>query len=79
MWLCISWIFYGNENLKIKILACPDCRKKFEKLQALNTHIGKSGHNDGKKITKWYVFKICGLFRDTIFEHEGLQAPKLTI
>jgi len=44
-----------------KILACTDCRKKFETLHALNTHIGRTKHHNGKKITKYKILLICGI------------------
>ncbi len=39
-------------------LGCSDCRKKFEKLEDLNKHIAKSGHENGIQIKPISAIKM---------------------
>ena len=45
----------------MKVLGCPTCRRKFSTLKKMNQHIGKTGCNEGNKISKEIMIKICGL------------------
>jgi len=45
---------------KKKFIACPDCRKKFLRLEDLNKHLARSSHNEGKKITRQEFAKSLG-------------------
>lgn len=53
----------------IKILACPDCKRKFERLRDLNDHIQKTGHNESKKITRTVLFIAMGLQKILFLSH----------
>lgn len=51
---------------KKKFIACPDCRKRFDKLRFLNLHIVKSGHNDYKKISRQEFAKAIDAKRTSV-------------
>ena len=42
-------------------LGCTSCNKKFEKLEDLNKHIVKTGHNESQKILISDILAWCGV------------------
>ena len=66
--------------MKKKILACPDCQKKFDNLPSLNKHIAKVKCNDGIKIDFVDVLDACGLLKIKIGNQTvDLMKPLLAI
>ena len=65
------WI--SDSTLKKKFLRCTDCRSAFVELGHLNSHIARTGHNEGEKISELELAHAIGLNLKKLFQKVALR------
>jgi len=58
-----------------KVLACPDCKKRFADLKTLNNHIGHTKCDGGITVSQLEILVAIGLLKPVPLVEYNLQRP----